>query len=96
MEENKLTAKDIFVQITELQRQLTENSYTSLHRLSDAISSLESDSNENEDRWEQIADICDVFKTRELTLLKMLELYEKMYNDIQKEKANEQKIEPAQ
>ena len=96
MEENKLTVKDIFVQITELQRQLTENSYTSLHRLSDAISSLESDSNENEDRWEQIADICDVFKTRELTLLKMLELYEKMYNDIQKEKANEQKIEPAQ
>ena len=96
MEENKLTAKDIFVQITELQRQLTENSYTSLHRLSDAISSLESDSNENENRWEQIADICDVFKTRELTLLKMLELYEKMYNDIQTEKTNEQKIEPTQ
>ena len=96
MEENKLTAKDIFVQITELQRQLTENSYTSLHRLSDAISSLESDSNENENRWEQITEICDVFKTRELTLLKMLELYEKMYNDIQTEKTNEQKIEPAQ
>ena len=96
MEENKLTVKDIFVQITALQRQLTENPYTSLHRLGDAISSLESDSSENEDRWEQIAEICDVFKTRELTLLKMLELYERMYNDIQEEKANEQKIEPAQ
>ena len=96
MEETKLTAKDIFVQIAALQRQLTESSNTSLHRLGDAISSLESDSSENEDRWEQIADICDVFKTRELTLLKMLELYERMYNDIQKEKANEQKIEPAQ
>ena len=87
MEETKLTAKDIFVQIAALQRQLTESSNTSLHRLGDAISSLESDSSENEDRWEQIADICDVFKTRELTLLKMLELYEKMYSNIQNEEA---------
>ena len=87
MEENKLTAKDIFVQIAALQRQLTESSNTSLHRLGDAISSLESDSSENEDRWEQIAEICDVFKTRELTLLRMLELYEKMYSNIQNEEA---------
>ncbi len=96
MEENKLTAKDIFVQITALQRQLTENSNTSLHRLGDAISSLECDSSEDAARWEQITDICNVFKARETTLLKMLELYERMYSDIQKEKANEQKIEPAQ
>ena len=97
MEENKLTVKDIFVQITALQRQLTENSYTSLHHLDDAISNLvEGDDSENDERWEQIGNICSVFRARETTLMTMLELYERMYNDIQKEKANEQKIEPAQ
>ena len=81
MEENKLTAKEIFVQLTILQKQLTENSQTSLHRLGDALSSLEGE--DCEARFEQIPEICDVFKTRELTLLKMLELYEKMYEDVQ-------------
>jgi hypothetical protein len=83
MEENKLTAKEIFVQLTILQKQLTENSQTSLHRLGDALSSLESE--DCEARFEQIPEICDVFKTRELTLLKMLEMYEKMYDDVQNE-----------
>ena len=83
MEENKLTAKEIFVQLTILQKQLTENSQTSLHRLGDALSSLEGE--DCEARFEQIPEICDVFKTRELTLLKMLEMYEKMYDDVQNE-----------
>ena len=81
MEENKLTAREIFVQLTILQKQLTENSQTSLHRLGDALSSLEGE--DCEARFEQIPEICDVFKTRELTLLKMLEMYEKMYEDVQ-------------
>jgi len=81
MEENKLTAKEIFVQLTILQKQLTENSQTSLHRLGDALSSLEGE--DCEARFEQIPEICDVFKTRELTLFKMLEMYEKMYDDVQ-------------
>ena len=85
MEENKLTAKEIFVQLTILQKQLTENSQTSLHRLGDALSSLEGE--DCEARFEQIPEICDVFKTRELTLLKMLEMYEKMYDDVQNEKS---------
>ena len=85
MEENKLTAKEIFVQLTILQKQLTENSQTSLHRLGDALSSLEGE--DCEARFEQIPEICDVFKTRELTLLRMLEMYAKMYDDIQNEKA---------
>ena len=87
MEESKLTAKEIFAQIALLQRQLTENSQTSLHRLGDALSSLEGE--EGESRFEQIPEICDVFKTRELTLFKMLEMYEKMDDDIQKENADE-------
>ena len=85
MEENKLTAKDIFVQLTILQKQLTENSQTSLHRLGDAITSIGEE--ENEVRYEQVAEVCDVFKTRELTLQRMLEMYEKMYEDVQKEQA---------
>jgi len=83
MSNNKLTAKEIFVQLTILQKQLTENSQTSLHRLGDALSSLEGE--DGEARFEQIPEICDVFKTRELTLLKMLQMYEKMYNDVQNE-----------
>ena len=86
MEENKLTAKEIFAQLTILQNQLTENSQTSLHRLGDALSSLEGE--DCEARFEQIPEICDVFKTRELTLLKMLQMYEKMYDDVQNGKVN--------
>ena len=85
MDENKLTAKDIFVQLTILQKQLTENSQTSLHRLGDAITSIGEE--DNEARYEQVTEVCDVFKTRELTLLKMLEMYGKMYDDVQKEQA---------
>ena len=83
MEENKLTAKEIFVQLTILQKELTENSQTSLHRLGDALSAFES---ENIDASrEQISGVCDIFKTRELTLRKMMEVYERMYDDIQNE-----------
>ena len=80
MENNKLTVNDIFEQITLLQKQLTENSQSSLHRLGDALSTLESENVEAS--CEQISEICDVFKTRELTLLKMLEMYQKMYEDL--------------
>ena len=87
LEENKmekLTAIEIFVQLTILQKQLTENSQTSLHRLEEALSTFESENIEAS--YEQISEICDVFKTRELTLLKMLGMYEKMYDDVQNEK----------
>lgn len=76
MEEDKLAARAIFEQLTILQKQLTENSQTSLHRLGDAISS-NFDGDEGEGNYEQIADICDVFMTRELTLMKLLGMYEK-------------------
>ena len=77
---NTLTIREIFEQITILQKQLTENSQTSLHRLGEALSAFERE--ENEAGYEQIAYVCDVFKTRELTILKMLEFYERMYSDI--------------
>ena len=79
---NGITEQQIFEQITLLQTRLTQNAQTSLHRLSDALDFIGED-NENELPYEQITEICNVFKTRELTLLKLLEMYEKMYADIQ-------------
>ena len=78
--DNPLTAREIFEKIAELQKQLTESSYHSLHRLDDSISSICSD--ENEEKSEQVSEVCSVFKMRETTLIKMLELYEKMYDDL--------------
>ena len=79
---NGITEQQIFEQITLLQTQLTQNAQTSLHRLSDALDFIGED-NETELPYEQITEICNVFKTREITLLKLLEMYEKMYADIQ-------------
>ena len=81
---NGITEQQIFEQITLLQKQLTENSQTSLHRLGDALSTFESEN--VEDSGEQITEVCSVFKARETTLLQLLLMYEKMYADIQKAK----------
>ena len=75
-----LTSREIFEKIAELQKQLTENSYHSLHRLDDSVSAI--CNSENEDISEQIGEVCSVFKMRETTLIKLLELYEKMYDDL--------------
>lgn len=84
-EENaKLTSKEIFDKIAELQKQLTDNGSNSLQALLAKIDLLlEKDSD-----TEQIAESFSVFKTREISFLKMLEIYQKMYEDIQ----NEEKI----
>ena len=76
---NILTTKEIFEQITILQKQLMENSFQSLHRLSDAIDSIK----ENEESMEDdVSSVCGVFATREAIFMKMLEFYERMYDDI--------------
>ena len=75
---NVLTVKEIFEQITILQKQLMENSFQSLHRLSDAIDSIK----ENEESEDNVSSVCGVFATREAILMKMLEFYERMYDDI--------------
>ncbi len=76
-----LTSREIFEKISELQEQLTKNSYHSLHRLDDSVTQV-CDAEENPEKSEQITEICSVFKMREATLLKMLELYERMYADL--------------
>lgn len=78
--EKPLTAKEIFEKIAELQKQLTESSYHSLHRLSDSVINI--CEGEDEEKVESITEVCNVFELRETTLMKILEFYEKMYEDL--------------
>ena len=80
--ENKLTEREIFKQIVALQKQITENSANSLHRLGDVIDSVYS--TESETGNEQVSEVCNVFSQREHNLKIMLEFYIKMYEDVRK------------
>ena len=83
---NELTAKEIFAQITLLQKQLTDENAIPLFHLSDAVTAIartEEDADATVGTEQQITEVCSVFKARETTLLKLLEMYEKMYADIQ-------------
>lgn len=79
-----LTEKEIFDQIVLLQKQLTEQSPTSLHRLGEAIYDTRSD--------DQVANICAVFAQREETLHDMMELYKRMYSDVRQEKKKDEPL----
>ncbi len=79
-EGKEFTAKEIFNQICLLQQELTSNSYHSLHRLTDSVEAICDE--ENEDKNEQISEVCSAFMAREATFTKLLELYQKMYDDI--------------
>lgn len=81
MEQNQsLTEREIFLQIAQLQKQLTEDIQSSLHHLSDAISSLLDDGNLT--LPEHVVEVCNVFSAREATFSEMLAFYRKLYDDI--------------
>ena len=81
MEQNQnLTEREIFLQIAQLQKQLTEDVMSSLHHLSDAISSLLDDGNLT--LPEHVAEVCNVFAAREATFSEMLAFYRKLYDNI--------------
>ena len=82
--EKELTEREIFEQIVALQKQLTENSNFSLHRLDDAISSM--CSGDGEASVEQISEICNIFSQREHNIKLLIEFYNKMYDDVKKTK----------
>ena len=81
-----LTEKEVFDQIVLLQKQLTENSPTSLHRLGEAISEARGESEDGQISDEQVANICAVFAQREETLNQMLRMYQQMYDNLQQER----------
>lgn len=96
VKDDTLTVKDVFDRIAEFQKQMSESSFHSLHRLGEAISSMGEDE-DVEDKAEPVEHICNVFIQRELTWQKMLSLYEKMYNNLiwfekQSEKTPEETI----
>ena len=89
-----LTEKEVFDQIVLLQKQLTEQSPTSLHRLGEAISNARGESEFGRISDEQVASICAVFTQREETLRDVMKLYERMYNNLQQEKREQKMAEP--
>ncbi|MBQ8382500.1 MAG: hypothetical protein IJX47_04760 [Clostridia bacterium] len=87
MEEIKtLTAKEVFDQIVALQKQITENSNHSLHRLGDSFTSVFENNPDltGEVITDAVQSITTVFLERENTLRRMLMFYEKMYDDLVK------------
>ena len=89
-----LTEKEIFDQIVLLQKQLTEQSPTSLHRLGEAIYDARGESEDGQISDAQVANICAVFAQREETLHDIMKLYERMYNNLQQEKREQKMAEP--
>ena len=84
-----LTEKEIFDQIVLLQKQLTEQSQTSLHRLGEAIYDARGESEDGQLSDEQVANICAVFAQREETLNQMLSFYCSLYKDVRRMKSSE-------
>lgn len=80
----QLTAKEIFTQLTVLQKQLTESPYNSINYLTKIDTVVENKESSNSKIMVQFADVCNAFKAREETLRKLLGFYEKMYDDIKK------------
>ena len=88
-EKATLTAKEVFDQITELQKQLFENNFNSLSIMGNSLGDLFESETEmsGEEKLNAIEEITSVFVLRENTLQKMLTLYEKIYDDVKNIKA---------
>ena len=79
-----LTEKEIFDQIVSLQKHLSSDIFSSLHRLGEALGNARGEDEASSLSDDQVANICAVFAQREETLNKMVALYEEMYHDLKK------------
>ena len=88
----QLTAKEIFDQITVLQRQIVESSYNALYRLTDATNGICGDGcfESDDAKGEAIESVASTFRLREETYQTMLKLYQQMYNDLRGDQKAEQ------
>ena len=89
-----LNEKEVFDQIVSLQKQLNESPFSSLLHLGEALNSARGEDDEAQLSDDQVSEICKVFAEREETLNQMLNTYRKMYDDIQKEKKEQKKLQP--
>ncbi len=79
MENNELTAREIFEQLKDLQKGLTDVSRSTLPFMEGAITAAAKKIDEFCE--EELSSICEPFDTRETSILTLVHLYEKMYND---------------
>ena len=84
-EADAVTIKELLQKISELQNQLS-GPLSSMGQLTGAIGAIvgEDDDDDMNVRLEQIPEICNVFMAREQIFLKILDMYERIYDDIQK------------
>ena len=80
----QLTAKEIFDQIVNLQRQMMDSSYNALYRLTEAINGICNDDcfESDESRCDAINSVSTAFYMREETYKQMLNFYQQMYSDL--------------
>ena len=81
---NPLTAKEVFNQIAALQKQMMDQSYNALYRMTEAINDICGDDRfeSDESRENAIEEVTKVFAMREKTYQQMLEIYQQMYHDL--------------
>ena len=79
-----LTAKEVFDQIAALQKQMMDQSYNALYRMTEAINDICGDDRfeSDESRENAIEEVTKVFAMREKTYQQMLEFYQQMYHDL--------------
>ena len=81
---NTVTVKEIFDQIVALQKELTGE--LTLYNMRDALKAVfgegaGAEALGSEDFESAVSKVCEPYTTREVTFLRMIGLYEKMYND---------------
>ena len=78
------TSQEILHKISELQGQMN-NALCCMAQFKEAICAIVGDGEERDTVcYERITEICEVFKARESNYLRILDIYEKMYNETQK------------
>ena len=82
MSASSFTQKEIFARLVELQKQLADNSAMG-REICDALKAAAIPEDIDEDVLVNIVDsICEPFTTREVSIQRLIEVYEKMLDDI--------------
>lgn len=79
-----LTAKEVFDQIAALQKQMMDQSYNALYRMTEAINDICGDDTFEADECREgaISRVTEVFMAREENYKRLLSTYEKMYSNL--------------
>ena len=81
---NTVTVKEIFDQIVALQKEVTRDSESTFYNMGEALRAVFGSDDVtlgSEDCEDVVGKVCEPFALREITYQRLLDLYEKMYND---------------